>query len=265
MSKLLVEDELWARVEPLLPRPKPRRFRYPGRKPLDNRVALTGILFVLKTGLPWNDLPREMGCSSGAACWVRLHEWRQRGVWEVLQAVLLAELRYAGRIDWSRAAIDATTLRALRGGDQTGKTPTDRGRKGTKDHLLTDGGGTPLAARVTGANRHESTQLKVLIEAVPPVAGKPGHPKSKPAALLGDRAFDSQALREWPWERGIVPFLAKRGEAHGSGLGKHRWVVERAFAWLKDFRRLRLRYERTAFMHEAVLSVAMCIVCFRHL
>ena len=265
MSKLLVEDELWARVEPLLPRPKPRRFRYPGRKPLDNRAALTGILFILKTGLPWNDLPREMGCGSGAACWVRLHEWHRLGVWEVLRAVLLAELRHADKIDWSRAAVDATTLRALRGGDQTGRTPTDRGRKGTKDHLLTDGGGLPLAARVTGANRHESTQLKALIEVVPPVAGKPGHPKRKPRAVLGDRAFDSQALREWLWAHGIVPFLAKRGEAHGSGLGVYRYVVERTFAWLKGFRRLRLRYERTAFMHEAVLGVAMCMVCFRHL
>ena len=111
------------------------------RKPLDNRAALTGILFILKTGLPWNDLPREMGCGSGAACWIRLHEWHQPGVWVALHAVLLAELRYADKIDWSRAAADSTTLRALRGGDKTGKTPTDRGRPGTKDHLL-----SPMAA-----------------------------------------------------------------------------------------------------------------------
>ena len=265
MSKLFVEDELWERVEPLLPAPKPRRFRHPGRKPLDNRAALTGILFILKTGLPWNDLPREMGCGSGAACWVRLHEWHERGVWAALHGVLLAELRYADKIDWSRAAADSTSIRALRGGDKTGKTPTDRGRKGTKDHLLTDGGGVPLAATVTPANRNDITQLKALVEAVPPVAGKPGHPKGKPEAVLADRAYDSQPHREWLWERGIVPFLSKRGEAHGSGLGVYRYVVERTFAWFKGFRRLRLRYERTAFMHEAVLSVAMCMVCFRHL
>ena len=153
MSKLLVEDALWERVEPLLPTPKPRRFRYPGRKPLDNRAALTGILFILKTGLPWNDLPREMGCGSGAACWVRLHEWHKLGVWAALHTVLLAELRHADKIDWSRAAADSTTLRALRGGDKTGKTPTDRGRKGTKDHLLTDGNGVPLAAHATAATQ----------------------------------------------------------------------------------------------------------------
>ena len=97
------------------------------------------------------------------------------------------------------------------------------------------------------------------------MAGQPGHPRSKPAAVLPDRAYDSQPHREWLWAHGIIPFLAKRGEAHGSGLGVYRYVVERTFAWLKGFRRLRLRYERTVFMHEAALSVAMCMVCFRPL
>ena len=247
------------------PRPSRVVFATPGRKPLDNRQALTGILFVLKTGLAWNDLPQEMGCGSGVACWGRLRDWHQAAVWARLHAVLLAELRYADKIDWSRAAVDATTLRALRGGDKTGPTPTDRGRGGTKDHLLTDGGGLPLAMRTTGANRHESTQLLALVDAVPPVAGKPGAPKRKPEAILGDRAFDSQPLREALWARGIVPFLARRGEEHGSGLGVYRWVVERTFAWFKGFRRLRLRFERTAFMHEAASALAACIICFRAL
>ena len=138
--------------------------------------------------------------------------------------------------------MDATPLRALRGGDKTGPTPTDRGRGGTQDHLLTDGGGLPLAMRIPGANRHESTPLLALVDAVPPVAGKPGAPKRKPEAILGDRAFDSQPLREALWARGIVPFLARRGEEHGSGLGGYRRVVERTFAWFKGFRRLRLRF-----------------------
>lgn len=265
MSKLLVEDELWALVEPLLPPPKPRRFRYPGRKPLDNRAALTGILFVLKTGLPWNDLPREMGCGSGAACWVRLHEWHRFGVWKKLHVVLLRKLRYADKIDWSRAAADATTIRALRGGDKTGKTPTDRGRKGTKDHLLTDGSGVPLSARATAANVNEVTQLKALVEEVPSVAGKPGAPRRKPEAVLTDRAYDSEPLRQWLWTKGIIPFLPRRGEEHGSGLGIYRYVVEQGFAFLKGFRRLRLRFERTAFMHEAALQLAVCLIAFRHL
>lgn len=135
-------------------RPRRDAFAIPVASPQENRAALTGILFILKTGLPWNDLPREMGCGSGAACWVRLHEWHQRGVWKEWHTLLLAKLRHADQLDRSRAAVDSTTLRALRGGDKTGKTPADRGRKGTRDHLLTAGNGVPLAAHATAADRH---------------------------------------------------------------------------------------------------------------
>src|SRR5712692_7556754 len=115
MAKPLLPDALWAQIEPLLPPPKPRRFRFPGRKPLDNRKALTGILFVLKTGIPWEDLPQEMGCGSGMTCWRRLHEWHAAGVWEKLHQVLLDELGSRGHIDWSRASIDGSYVPAKRG------------------------------------------------------------------------------------------------------------------------------------------------------
>src|SRR5438876_10467327 len=107
MAKPLVSDELWEILQPLLPPPKPRRRHHPGRKPLDDRKALTGILFVLKTGIPWEDLPQEMGCGSGMTCWRRLNQWRQTGVWQKLHELLLAELHYADRIDWSRALVDS--------------------------------------------------------------------------------------------------------------------------------------------------------------
>src|SRR3954447_14612894 len=108
MAKPLLPDDLWAKVEPLLPAPKPRRFRFPGRKPLDNRKALAGILFVLKTGIPWEDLPPEMGCGSGMSCWRRLRDGQHADVWTRLVEVLLAELQGAALIDWSRAAIDGS-------------------------------------------------------------------------------------------------------------------------------------------------------------
>ena len=97
MAKPLLPDALWERIEPLLPKPKPRRFRYPGRKPVEARKALTGILFVLKTGIDWEDLPQEMGCGCGMTCWRRLAEWTAAGVWQRLHEMLLAELEYAGR------------------------------------------------------------------------------------------------------------------------------------------------------------------------
>jgi transposase len=133
MAAPLLPDALWDRIEWLLPPPKARRFRYPGRKPLTNRQALTGILFVLKTGLRWNDLPRELGCGSGSRCRRRLQLWQRLGVWQGLHELLLEELQGADKIDWSRAAVDSSTVRARGGGTETGPNPTDRRRekKGT--------------------------------------------------------------------------------------------------------------------------------------
>ncbi|VWD55184.1 Insertion element IS402 [Burkholderia lata] len=86
MAKPILDDELWSLIQPLLPPPKPRRTRYPGRKPLDDRAVLTGILFVLQSGIPWEMLPQEMGCGSGMSCWRRLRDWQQAGVWDRLVA-----------------------------------------------------------------------------------------------------------------------------------------------------------------------------------
>jgi transposase len=109
-----VSDDLWELVEPLLPR-RERRFRYPGRKRLPDRQALEGILFVLHTGIAWTHLPRELGFGSGVTCWRRLDEWQQAGVWERLHELLLAKLRAAGEIEWSRAVADSSQVQAKKG------------------------------------------------------------------------------------------------------------------------------------------------------
>jgi transposase len=114
MAKELVSDELWELFEPLIPKVE-RRQRFPGRKRLDDRKVLTGILFVLQTGIPWEYLPQEMGCGSGMTCWRRLREWQEQGVWQRLHELLLAKLREADRIDWSRAAVDSSHVRAVGG------------------------------------------------------------------------------------------------------------------------------------------------------
>ena len=111
----IVSDELWERVAPLLPR-RSRRSRFPGRLPLDDRQVLCGILFVLYTGIPWEYLPRQLGFGSGMTCWRRLRDWNQAGVWQRLHELLLADLRGAGGLDLSRAVIDSSHLRALKGG-----------------------------------------------------------------------------------------------------------------------------------------------------
>jgi transposase len=112
----IIDDELWTLIQPLLPRPKPQREKNPYRLPVSNRAALTGILFALKTRLRWRDLPVEMGCSSGVTCWRRLRDWQAVGVWDRLHALLLAKLRAADQIDFSRAAVDSSSIRAVGAG-----------------------------------------------------------------------------------------------------------------------------------------------------
>lgn len=114
MAKPLLTDDLWARIEPLLPllKPKPQG----GRPPVPNRAALTGILFVLRTGCPWEYLPQEMGCGSGMTCWRRLRDWHQAGVWDSVWRVLLDELGLADEIDWSKVILDSCSVRAVFGG-----------------------------------------------------------------------------------------------------------------------------------------------------
>ncbi len=123
MAKPLVDDQLWAIIQPLLPPPKPRRARFPGRKPIADRACLTGILFVLKTGIGWEDLPAEMGCGSGMTCWRRLRDWTAAGVWDKLHRVLLERLHGAAKIDWSRGVIDSASVRAVLGGRRPARTP----------------------------------------------------------------------------------------------------------------------------------------------
>jgi transposase len=265
MGKLLLDNELWKLIEPLLPAPKPRRFRFPGRKPINNRQALTGILFVLKTGIPWEYLPLELGCGSGMTCWRRLRDWQQAGVWPAIHAVLLAKLRAADQIDWSRAVVDSASLRAMHGGPHTGPNPTDRAKAGSKHHLLTDAHGIPLAAVATSANTNEVTQVVPLLEAIPPVRGKVGRPRRRPARLQGDRGYDSEPLRRLLRRRGIQPVLARRRTEHGSGLGVTRWVVERSLAWLHQFRRLRVRDERRNDIHQAFLTLGCALICWQFL
>jgi transposase len=110
MAKLLVSDELWAIVEPLLPKPGPKK--KDGRPRIPDRACLTGIVFVLKTGIQWEYLPQEMGCGSGMTCWRRLRDWQEAGVWEGLHRTLLNSLGEADRIDWRRASVDSSTMPA---------------------------------------------------------------------------------------------------------------------------------------------------------
>ncbi len=146
----IVSNELWERIEPLLPRVE-RRFRYPGRKRLPDKQALQGILFVLHTGIAWRHLPLELGFGGGSTCYRRMVEWQQAGVWDRLHAVLLAELRAAGELEWSRAVADSSHVQAkkdlMKGAS---------GRSSVAAGLSTEGGPDGNAVR---SDRHPQARL----------------------------------------------------------------------------------------------------------
>lgn len=150
-------------------------------------------------------------------------------------------------------------------GDLVGPSPVDRARSGSKHHLIVDRQGTPLAITLTGGNRHDVTQLLPLLDAIPPIRGLRGRPRRRPRRLFADRGYDYDKYRRILRRRGITPRIARRGVAHGSGLGKTRWVVERTFAWLHQFKRLRIRYEIRADLHLGLLQLACSIICLRRL
>lgn len=206
MPAPLVAGALWSVIKPLLPR-EPAKQKG-GRPPVPARAALSGILFVLRTGIDWEMLPPEMGCGSGVTCcWRRL-----------------------------------------------------RGRPGTKRHLVTDRAGIPLALILTGANAHDSTQFEPLLDAIPPLRRTRGRPRRRPEKLHADKGYDYRRCREACRRRGIKHRIARRGVNSSQRLGRHRWVIERSFAWINRSRRLAIRYERRADIHLAFTTFACALI-----
>jgi transposase len=173
-----VSDELWAVGEPLLATEpvKPNG----GRPRVPNRSALEGIVYVLRCGIPWRTLPREIGCS-GVTCWRHLRDWQKAGVWR---------------------------------------------------HLLVDRSGVPLAVMLTGAQVHDSKVFEALVDSVEPVKSSRGRPRRRPAKLHADKGYDYPCCRRFLRRRGIKTRIARRGTQSSERLGRHRWTVERTFAWL---------------------------------
>jgi transposase len=146
-------------------------------------------------------------------------------------------------------------------GALTGRNPTGRAKKGTKRHLLVDGKGTPLAVRLTGANRNESLEAMNLVDDIPPIRGRRGRPRRKPKALYGDRQYGTPRNREGLKQRRIEDHLARPRTPHGSGLGKIRYVVERTLAWVGQARRLKIRYDKLPSIHRAFHFLQLARIC----
>ncbi|MGY1762412.1 IS5 family transposase [Geodermatophilus sp. SYSU D00779] len=261
----LISDELWALVEPLIPPRKPAVHGRTGRPRTADRDVLEGIAFVLSTGIGWTKLPAELGYGSGWTCWRRMHEWAAAGVFDQLHVAVLNRLGERGELDWSRASLDSVSVRA-KGGALTGPNPTDRGKAGSKYHLLVDAHGLPLNVAVSGANRNDSMLVEAILDSMPAIRrGGRGHPRRRPIKLHADKGYDIPRVRRYLRRRGITARIARIGRDSSARLGRHRWVVERTLGWLLSYKRLALRYDRTAATITALARLAAILICARRL
>jgi transposase len=233
-----------------------------GRPWVGHRAVLRVIWYVLASGVRWADVPPELGCS-GRTAHRRLRAWEEAGIWDRLHADLLRLLRQAGKLDTDLVVIDSVYVRAFGGGEETGPSPVDRRKPGTKHTLMVDRSGVPLKIRTAGANASDHTQIIPLVLDFPRVGGTPGRPKELPDEVYADRGFDSDSTRWILRWLGVEPRIGRRNTPHGSGLGKVRWVVERTISWVKGLRRMRVRYDRLAVMRDAFASLAASVICYR--
>src|SRR5919112_1892777 len=152
-----------------------------------------------------------------------------------------------------------------RGGQKTGPNPTDKGKSGSKRHIVVDRNGIALAVIHSAANVHDSKVLEEAVDAIEPIR-KPhrGRPRKRPEKLHADKAYDFPRCREALRKRGITPRIARRGIESSEKLGKYRWVVERTLAWMNRFRRLKVRYERRDDIHQAFLDLGCALICWRY-
>jgi transposase len=201
---------------------------------------------------------------SYATCWRRFSEWAAAGVFETLHLVLLDRLGeqawWTGRgCWWTRPACGPN------GGDHVGANPVDRGKPGSKLHLATDAKGLPLAMLVSAANVNDCVLFEALVEEVPPVRTPAGRRRCRPERVHADKAYDHRRCRRYLARRKITARIARRGIESSTRLGRHRWRVERSFAWLGCYRRLGMRWDRCSGRFYAFAEVACALVCFKAL
>jgi len=259
-----VDDELWEQVAPLVP-PAPSHAKG-GRPRMPDRQAFAAILYVLRTGIQWNALPRAAGASSTVHD--RFQAWARAGFFRRLwEAGLLAYDDLVG-IDWEWQAADGAMTKAPFGGGATGPNPTDRGKEGTKRSTLTEGAGIPLAVVVAGANRTDMKLLAATLDGI--VIARPAPTDEAPQHLSLDAGYDYAVTRAEVSARGYSAHIRPRGEERAlkeqvPGWRARRWVVERTHSWLNRSRRLLVRWEKRPELYLAFVHLACAQLIFSKL
>ena len=255
-------DAQWERIKPHLPKYKPSAKG--GRPPSDDREVLEGILWMLRTGARWQDLPGEY--PSPSTCWRRLKKWQNMGIWEKIWQAFLAELDAQGKIDWEETSIDGSFAPAKKGGKCVGKTKKG---KGTKLMVVVEGReGIPMARKITSASPAECKLAKSTMDNVRVPRKGRGRPKKRPKRTMGDKAYDSDPLRKEFKECGIELICPHRKNRKKKKIQdgrklrryKRRWKVERTFAWLGNYRHLLIRHERYVEIYDAFFCLACAMI-----
>jgi putative transposase len=271
-----LSDEVWERVRPLIP----ERPAHPkgGRPAQEDRQMLSAILYVLRTGIQWNALPRELGAST--TVYNRFRLWEEQGVFERIWQAGLQEYDELEGIAWEWQSMDGVMTKAPFGGAATGANPTDRGKRGTKRSQLSDGRGMPLALIVAGANRTDMKLAETTLDHL--MIARPTPTEEKPQHLCLDAGYDYDAVYETVQAHHYVPHIRPNlhhraaqarlaqepAEATSSSLEStkqpRRWVVERLHSWLNRSRRLLVRWEKLDVTYQAFLHLACGLICFQH-
>ncbi|MFF4414233.1 IS5 family transposase [Streptosporangium sp. NPDC001559] len=255
---------LWEIMRPLLPAPRVRP-QGGGIVGVADEAVFAAVVYVLVSGCAWRALPPCFAASKSTVH-RRFLIWSRAGVWDRLHQAVLNRLADDGLLDVSRVVLDSAHVRAKKGGEHTGPSPVDRGKPGSKLHILSDVAGVPLVVGLPAAKVHDSRRLKPMVLALPlrhdPVRGG----CRKPGKLHAGKAYDHPELRRWLRGRRIGVRIARKGVESGQRLGRHRWVIERTISWLLGYRRLSPRYERYPYVYLAFLTLAAALVCHkRHL
>jgi putative transposase len=258
-----VSDELWERVHPLIPPrpPKPKG----GRPPEDDRQMFEAILFVLRTGIQWNALPRAIGAST--TVYDRFRLWMAGGFFHALWEAGLAEFDEVVGIDWQWQSLDGVMTKAPFGGRATGANPTDRSKRGTKRSQLSEGHGLPIALVIDGANVHDTNLVALTLDAI--ILQRPRPTEQKPQHLCLDAGYAGERTENAVTGRGYIPHVRPRGEerinsgSRDANKRPRRWVVERLHSWLNRSRRLLVRWEKLSSTYEAFLHLACALICFQ--
>lgn len=256
----IMPEELWSRIEPLLPEEPPKPKGGHPREP--DREMMNGIYYVLRTGCQWKAIPRCLAAASTVH--LRFQQWREAGVFVRLwQEGLITYDKLKG-LDWEWQAMDGAMTKAPLGGESTGRNPTDRGKQGVKRSLLTEGNGIPIGVAIDGANRHDKKLTEKTLESI--VVERPD-PQEKEQNICLDKGYDYKDIRELLVRWGYTAHIKTRGEEKKEketipGYRAKRWVVERTHSWMNRFRRLLIRWEKKSQNYLGFLHLACAYITF---